>query len=166
MNSPVAHGLQTRTQEYLANLVVAKNLMTNSVVYIISGGAVMDKVITINDYWDGPKLGLATFDGTPCIYERVFSEDLDDYTDFYDLTPIDKEIVDIVMNDWSNWLQWMKNDCSPERAKTWKSDFSVPLNSLAQKSKAYHKYQRRADFQGTYHNCYTETTNLNVIWFL
>lgn len=126
----------------------------------------MDRVITISDFWDVPKLGLATFEGIPCIYEHVFSEDLDDYTDFYDLTPIDKETVDIVMNDWSNWLQWMKNDCSSEHAKAWQAVPSASLESLAQQSKEYHKYHRRADFQGTYCNFYTEINSLNVVWFL
>lgn len=125
----------------------------------------MDKVITVNDFWDGPKLGLATLDGIPCIYERVFSDDLDNYTDFYNLTPITPETVDIVIKDWNNWLQWMEKDHSRQRAVIWQSERSVSLANLAQRSKSYHKYCKRAKFQGTYCNGYTEINNFYVTWF-
>ena len=41
----------------------------------------MDKVLTINDWWDGPVMGLATYNGVICIYIRVFDVPEDEYLD-------------------------------------------------------------------------------------
>lgn len=126
----------------------------------------MDKVITVNDFWDQPRLGVATFDGITCIYERIFSSDLDEYTDFYYLTPILPETIDILIQHWNNWLQWMRKDNTQQHAHAWQERSSVSLEELAHESQEYHKYCRRARFEGTYINAYSEINNFYVTWFL
>ena len=43
----------------------------------------MEKVITIFDWWDGPLCGLASYKGSICIYERIFDEIRDEWSDEY-----------------------------------------------------------------------------------
>jgi len=63
----------------------------------------MDKEITIDDWWDGPVIGLATYDDVICIYHRIFDTQIDDYGDEYFLTPIDDAEVEMLMDEWNEW---------------------------------------------------------------
>jgi hypothetical protein len=49
-----------------------------------------DRVYTVNEYYDGPKLGVADYHGKPHIYQKQFSEEDDEYTDRFLLTDIDR----------------------------------------------------------------------------
>ena len=51
----------------------------------------MGTVLTLDDWWDGPLWGMATYGNQTCIFERVFSEEIDDYLDQYYLTPVSDE---------------------------------------------------------------------------
>lgn len=69
----------------------------------------MEKVIKSTDWWDGPKQGLAYYNGQVCIYERVFDDELDDYTDEYDLVPISEEEKDCILNECKRLDNDLKN---------------------------------------------------------
>ncbi|MCO5978678.1 hypothetical protein [Ideonella oryzae] len=65
-----------------------------------------DRVLTINDYYDGPRLGVAELNGIPHIYESEFDHNTDEYGDTYFLSPIGKELLSAVLEDWEIWLRW------------------------------------------------------------
>lgn len=65
-----------------------------------------DRLLTINGYYDGPRLGVAELDGVPHIYEAEFDHSTDDYGDTYFLTPISAELLALVMEDWTIWCRW------------------------------------------------------------
>ena len=65
-----------------------------------------DRVLTINDYYDGPRLGIAELDGIPHIYEAEFDHSSDDYGDTYFLSSIDPHILNAVLEDWAIWCRW------------------------------------------------------------
>jgi len=65
-----------------------------------------DRVITINDYYDGPRLGIAEFDGIPHIYEAEFDHSNDECGDTYFLSPIGQELLALVLEDWGIWCRW------------------------------------------------------------
>jgi len=65
-----------------------------------------DRVLTINDYYDGPRLGIAELDGIPHIYEAEFDQSSDEYGDRYFLSLIDQELLAAVMEDWAIWCRW------------------------------------------------------------
>ena len=65
-----------------------------------------DRVLTINDYYDGPRLGVAELDGVSHIYEAEFDHSSDDYGDMYFLSPIDPALLTLVLEDWAIWLRW------------------------------------------------------------
>lgn len=67
-----------------------------------------DCVLTINDYYDGPRLGIAELNGVPHIYEAEFDHSTDEYGDTYFLSPIDKQLLVAVIEDWEIWCRWNK----------------------------------------------------------
>ena len=67
---------------------------------------VWDQVYTINKYYDGPELGVADYLGKPHIYERQFDGGRDDYSSRFLLSPIDPDLLSLVLEDWEIWLRW------------------------------------------------------------
>jgi hypothetical protein len=65
-----------------------------------------DRVITINDYYDGPRLGVAEVNGVPHVYEAEFDYAADEYANTYLVSPIDPELLSLVLEDWEIWLRW------------------------------------------------------------
>jgi hypothetical protein len=63
-------------------------------------------VHTIMDYYDGPRSGIADYEGSPHFYYCIFDEHKDDYTDVFSLTPIDPETFKLAMEDWEIWRRW------------------------------------------------------------
>lgn len=65
-----------------------------------------DRVYTVNNYYDGPRLGVADVDGVPHIYEAEFDHTSDEYGDTYFVSPIDESLLALVLDDWEIWLRW------------------------------------------------------------
>src|SRR5215470_18908524 len=65
-----------------------------------------DRVLTINEYYDGPRLGIAELNGVPHIYEAEFDHRTEEYGDTYFLSPIDAELLALVLEDWAIWRRW------------------------------------------------------------
>jgi hypothetical protein len=65
-----------------------------------------ERVHTVNDYYDGPRRGVAEFHGKPHVYESQFSDIADDYTDRFLLMEIDSELFKLALEDWTIWLRW------------------------------------------------------------
>jgi hypothetical protein len=65
-----------------------------------------DRVLTVNEYYDGPRLGVAELNGVPQIYEAEFDHSTDEYGDTYFLSPIDPELLALVLEDWAIWCRW------------------------------------------------------------
>jgi hypothetical protein len=66
----------------------------------------VDRVFTINDYYDGPRLGIAEVSGIPHIYEAEFDHSTEEYGDTYFLSPVEKELLALVIEDWEIWCRW------------------------------------------------------------
>src|SRR5687768_10856451 len=65
-----------------------------------------DRVLTINDYYDGPRLGVAEVNGVAHIYEAEFDHSAEEYGNTYFLAPIGEELLALVLEDWGIWLRW------------------------------------------------------------
>ena len=63
-------------------------------------------VHTVHGYYDAPRFGIADLNGVPHIYESPFDDETDDYSDIYKLSPIDSELMALVMKDWVLWEKW------------------------------------------------------------
>src|SRR5258708_30762489 len=67
---------------------------------------VRDRVYTVNDYYDGPRLGIADVDGVPHISEAELDDSWDEYGDTYFVSPVDESLLALVLEDWEIWLRW------------------------------------------------------------
>ena len=65
-----------------------------------------DRVHTVNDYYDGPRLGVADVDGVPHIYEAEFDYSSDEFGDTYFVSPVEESLLALVKEDWEIWLRW------------------------------------------------------------
>ncbi|QDZ29346.1 hypothetical protein [Noviherbaspirillum sp. UKPF54] len=65
-----------------------------------------ERVLTVNDYYDGPRLGIAEVNGIPHIYEAEFDHSTDEYGDTYFVSPVSDELLALVLEDWAIWLRW------------------------------------------------------------
>ena len=65
-----------------------------------------DRVHTVNDYYDGPRLGIADVDGVPHIYEAEFDHSSEEYGVTYFVSPVDENLMALVLEDWGIWLRW------------------------------------------------------------
>ena len=65
-----------------------------------------ERVFTVDDYYDGPRAGIASYQGRPHHYLCEWDEARDDYSDTFRLTPIDEETFSLAMEQWSIWEQW------------------------------------------------------------
>ena len=64
-----------------------------------------DRIHTVTDYYDGPRKGIADFQGKPHVYESMF-QDIAGQPDVFLLQPIDDETFRLAMEDWAIWCRW------------------------------------------------------------
>lgn len=65
-----------------------------------------ERVYTVGHYYDGPRAGIADYNGVPHLYECQFSDELDDYTDSFRIMKIEKQLLDLALEDWEIFLRW------------------------------------------------------------
>ena len=56
-------------------------------------------------FYDGPRGGVADFEGRPHAYASLFDESVG-YSDTFLLMPIDDELFRLALEDWAIWLRW------------------------------------------------------------
>ena len=65
-----------------------------------------ERVYTVNAWWDRARLGVADVRGVPHIYQSPFDPLLDDYSDFYLVSPIKPRLLELVLEGWEIWKRW------------------------------------------------------------
>jgi len=65
-----------------------------------------DRVLTINNYYDGPRLGVAEVNGVPHVYEAEFDHSSDEYGDTYFVSSVEPSLLALILEDWEIWLRW------------------------------------------------------------
>jgi hypothetical protein len=65
-----------------------------------------DRVYTVEDFWDGPREGFATFRGRAYHFRCIFDEAADDWSDRFHLTPVSEEALAAAREAWQIWLRW------------------------------------------------------------
>jgi hypothetical protein len=58
-------------------------------------------------YWDGPREGVADFEGRPHRFVANWNSAEDDYADTFSLYPIDDATLRIVVEQWAIWRRWV-----------------------------------------------------------
>ena len=74
-----------------------------------------ERVYTVNDFYDGPRLGVADYNGQPHLYESRWDDSEgrwegekgeEGYLDNFWLSPITAEELVLVLEDWAIWERW------------------------------------------------------------
>jgi hypothetical protein len=63
-------------------------------------------VHTVPDWYDGPRGGIADYDGVPHLFESEWSDRKDLDPDTFLLMPIDANTFSLVMEDWEIWRRY------------------------------------------------------------
>lgn len=69
-------------------------------------GMFSDQVLTVDDYCDGPRSGLAELDGDLHVYQAEFDHNTDKYGDTFYLMPIGAELAGLLLERWNIFLRW------------------------------------------------------------
>lgn len=65
-----------------------------------------EPVYTMTDWYDGPRRGVASFNGRPYLYESCWSNIESDEDDMFLLSPISDRLFAAVIEDWEIWRRW------------------------------------------------------------
>lgn len=67
----------------------------------------LQRVHTVLDNYDGPRSGVADYEGRPHFYRALFSEARDDWdADLFELSPLSPEAFVLAMEDWAIWTRF------------------------------------------------------------
>ncbi len=65
-----------------------------------------EQVYMVWDIYDGVRSGIADFHGEPHYFESRFSEDIDDFSELFDLKKIDAKTLEIAIEQWAIYRDW------------------------------------------------------------
>ncbi len=65
-----------------------------------------EEVLTVSEYYDGARQGIANFNAVPHFYDCIWSSEQDEYSDVYHLTPIQKSVLDDALEEWAIFRRW------------------------------------------------------------
>ena len=65
-----------------------------------------EKEYTTINYWDGPREGIADFEGQPHLYKSEWDDKADDYAETFVLSPVDKDIFLLAIEDEEIIRRW------------------------------------------------------------
>lgn len=65
-----------------------------------------EEVFTVTDYYDGPRQGIADFNGRPHFYDCIFDERRHNYSNLFRLTPVEPAVFQLAMESWAIWQRW------------------------------------------------------------
>jgi hypothetical protein len=66
-----------------------------------------ERIHAVFDYSDGPRHGVADFQGRPHAFICKFDDDLSDWSEFYHVKALTEEEFSVVMTDWEIWTRWL-----------------------------------------------------------
>ena len=65
-----------------------------------------ERVYTVDEYYDGPRSGIANYCGQPYHYASEWDDEGDNYVSTFVLTPISDEAVTFAVEQWDIWRAW------------------------------------------------------------
>ncbi len=65
-----------------------------------------NRVVTIEDFWDRPRGGIAFKSGKLVAYKCLWDDREDDYSDYYGVMPINEALLPQIEESWEIWIRW------------------------------------------------------------
>lgn len=66
----------------------------------------MDEVLTVTDYYDGPRAGLCTFGGAWHAYRSEWDDATEDFPEGFQLAPVPDDVARAMLEAWAVWRRW------------------------------------------------------------
>lgn len=65
-----------------------------------------EHVYVENDWWDGPRAGIADIHGIPHRFQSLFDEEKDDYLSSFLVWPVSREELELEIERWCTFIEW------------------------------------------------------------
>lgn len=65
-----------------------------------------ERVYVENEWYDGPRAGVADVDGIPHRFRSIFDETEDEYLETFLVWPIEKKVVELEIEQWRIFVEW------------------------------------------------------------
>ncbi|RUO38636.1 hypothetical protein CWE13_03040 [Aliidiomarina shirensis] len=65
-----------------------------------------EKVYVENEWYDGPRLGVADVNGVPHRFKSLFDEEEDEYLSTYLVWPIEDQYLELEIEQWNIFVKW------------------------------------------------------------
>jgi hypothetical protein len=65
-----------------------------------------ERVHTVTDFYDGPRRGIADFEGRPHLYECEWDDAANNYAFTFRLSPVEPRLFDLALESWNIWRRW------------------------------------------------------------
>jgi len=102
-----------------------------------------ERVYTVEDWWDDPRLGVANLHGAPHWYRSIFDEAADEWDpDRFELSPISPAMMPSVLEAWEIWLRWLTAFHSGGLSD---EDSAEPYGALSRDKARYTELRRQLD---------------------
>jgi len=65
-----------------------------------------EKVYVENEWYDGPRAGIADINGMPHRFMSLFDKEEDDYNGIFMVWPVDEQVLDLEIEQWCIFVEW------------------------------------------------------------
>lgn len=65
-----------------------------------------ERVYVENEWYDGPRAGIADINGMPHRFKSLFDEGEDEYLGTFMVWPVDKHVLDLEIEQWRIFVEW------------------------------------------------------------
>jgi len=65
-----------------------------------------ERVYVENEWYDGPRAGVADINGIPHRFKSLFDEEEDQYLGTFIVWPVDKRVLDLEIEQWCIFVEW------------------------------------------------------------
>lgn len=65
-----------------------------------------ERVHTMTDYYDGPRRGIADFEGVPHLYVSEWDDGADIDANTFKLSPVEPRVLALALEAWAIWRRW------------------------------------------------------------
>lgn len=65
-----------------------------------------ERVYVENEWYDGPRAGVADINGVPHRFKSLFDEEEDEYLGTFLVWPVEMEIIDLEIEQWCIFVEW------------------------------------------------------------
>lgn len=78
-----------------------------------------ERIYSVEQQYDGPIEGVADCGGQPQFFSAIFDEEADDYSGFFYLSPVAREVASLAAERVTIWLRWREQQPPMDRVPSY-----------------------------------------------